>query len=49
MRYRVTATINVDDVEEVERYYTSDSLDDVVSQLKAEFPTAQSVVFVFTL
>jgi hypothetical protein len=45
---QVWATINIDDVNDVERYYEAESgLDDLLPLIRAEYPDAASVVLAF--
>ena len=45
---QIWATINVDDVNDVERYYEAESgLDDLLPLIRAEYPDAASVVLAF--
>jgi hypothetical protein len=47
---QVWATINIDDVNDVERYYEAESgLDDLIPIIQREYPEAQSVVLAFAL
>jgi len=49
MKYEGIITINIDEEAEVQRDFSTNSLDEYVAKVKAEYPTAPSVVIVITL